>query len=49
MKKLKTIFMILAMTLVLFACKRADVKAATDNGVSVNGGDNFGEGYVFRK
>ena len=28
--------MILAMTLVLFACKRADVKAATDNGVSVN-------------
>ena len=36
MKKLKTIFMILAMTLVLFACKRADVKAATTNGVSVN-------------
>ena len=28
--------MILAMTLVLFACKRADVKAATDNGVSLN-------------
>ena len=36
MKKLKTIFMLLAMTMTLFACKGTDAKAANSSGVSVN-------------
>lgn len=36
MKRIKTILVLLAMSMTLFACKGTDAKAASDNGVSVN-------------